>query len=302
MGTTVKGEEGGSGSTCGNDTYGYRGQRGSPEGCSPGSLSVPDPHTAGPSTSPAGTAPAPYLVSTPRGVAGSAKWERPPRPRPRPAPLRVPERQLGRRGRAQAGRAGYSPARRLPAAGDVTELQEAVGCSDWSPEDPQRVQFEDGKPREIPLLSTLSPSTSPPPPLPLQSGPRSLLRHPEMLWDTLSTLRSPASPPGLLCLSWVLLHPLPRDPFLSLLGLPLGFTQHPPSACPKPSPEKCSHPSPLPSFLCPVTPHFPFEFISTGAALISPRSPFLPTGTSTLPQGALFFLGSHLSRAHSSLS
>lgn len=51
-----------------------------------------------------------------------------------------------------AGSIGYSHQRIRPAAGDVTGLQAAVGCSDWAPAE-GRDSCEGGKAQEMPSSS-----------------------------------------------------------------------------------------------------------------------------------------------------
>lgn len=191
MGTTVSGEEGGSGSTCGNDTYGYGGQRGR-EG-SRAARSGRAHSGYGTRTQP-GPAPAPLgprqhvlggHPAQPGGVREVGEAARP------EAPPRVPERLPGRWGRAPAGRARTHPRgasrQRVTSRSSRTRLAALTGALRTRGDSSQGI----GSPGKFPFFPP-----SPPLPLPLQPGPRCLLRHPEMLWDTVSTLRSPASPPG----------------------------------------------------------------------------------------------------------
>lgn len=92
------------------------------------------------------------LTCTPHSPATPAPGRAPPR---RSAPTPARPRGLGKESEDAyargAGRARNSQPRSLLSAGDVTKLQDAVGSSKWTPAHGERVQFEDGKLREMPL-------------------------------------------------------------------------------------------------------------------------------------------------------
>lgn len=92
------------------------------------------------------------LTCTPHSPATPAPRPAPPR---RSAPTPARPRGVGRESEAAyargAGRARNSQPRSRLAAGDVTELQHAIGGSKWTPARGERVQLEGGKLREMPL-------------------------------------------------------------------------------------------------------------------------------------------------------
>lgn len=186
------------------------------------------------------------------------------------------EAPAGPLGARAARRARDSPARSLPAAGDVTELQDAVGCSGWSPEDPQRLRF----PRREDPGNSLSFH-------PLRLHPSLSSLAPDTFCDLLRCSGTPLALPGV--------PHLHRDscvcPGLSTFpGLPPGFLFRFYSAPLNLLPQSALIPLSYP-LLCPVTPHFPLEIVSLrGLPSRLLAEPCLRTGTSTLPQELYSYL------------
>lgn len=175
---------------------------------------------------------------------------------PHPAPPRPPP----------ARRTRYSPPRSRQAAGDVTELQGAVGGSGCTPAPGERVPLGDGAPEMPPLPLHRPPSSARRPRVPRawRSSPASRARPPEFRGsrDCLLPVRGPTGPSP--------------DPLRALRSLPPTL------------PRDCSQPCPsLPARL----PGFPSNASPRRAALspaLSPGDPPSLGASFTLPLAAIY--------------